>query len=77
MSAAQPKAKTPDQKWQHYAIWEAVRSAIFALPSRFESDLVISDVLAPDLYAFNWPHNTLTANHPKTGGPEIPSEQGK
>jgi hypothetical protein len=53
MSAAQPKATTPNAKWEHYKLWEAVRSTIFALPSRFESDLVISGVLAPDLFAFN------------------------
>lgn len=53
MSAGQPKATTPDPKWPHYKLWEAVRSAIYALPSRFESDLVISGVLAPDLFAFN------------------------
>ena len=53
MSGAQPKPTTPDSKWEHYKLWEAVRSAIFALPSRFESDLVISGVLASDLFAFN------------------------
>ncbi|MDX2288421.1 MAG: hypothetical protein NW217_06325 [Hyphomicrobiaceae bacterium] len=52
-SEAQPKATVPDPRWGHFALWEAVRSAIFALPSRFESDLVISGVLAPDLFAFN------------------------
>ena len=52
-NGAQPQATTPEKKWEHYALWEAVRSAIFALPSRFESDLVISGVLAPDLFAFN------------------------
>jgi hypothetical protein len=33
--------------------------------------------LSPDAVISVWPHNTLTANHPKTGGAEIPSEQGK
>ena len=30
-----------------------MKAALYALPSRFESDLVISGVLAPDLFSFN------------------------
>jgi hypothetical protein len=53
MSEGPPEPTTPDPNWEHFTLWEAVRSSLFALPSRFESDLVISGVLAPDLFSFN------------------------
>lgn len=48
-----PKPTAPDPDWEHYALWQAVKQAIYSLPSRFESELVISGVLATDLFAFN------------------------
>jgi len=48
-----PKPTEPDPSWVHYDLWRAVKKAIFTLPSRFESELVISGVLATDLFAFN------------------------
>lgn len=42
-----------DPNWEHFDLWANVKAAIFALPSRFESELVISGVLATDLFAFN------------------------
>ena len=52
-SAGQPADTEPNNKWPHIALWRAVKAALYALPSRFESDLVISGVLAPDLFSFN------------------------
>jgi hypothetical protein len=49
----QPQPTQPPNTWEHFALWEAVKSALFTLPSRFESELVISGVLATDLFAFN------------------------
>lgn len=43
----------PDPSWEHYKLWDAVRKTVFALPSQFESELVVSGVLATDLFAFN------------------------
>jgi hypothetical protein len=43
----------PDRQWEHYKLWKAVRDALYVLPSNFESELEISGVLAPDLFAFN------------------------
>lgn len=48
-----PTPTEPDSSWEHYDLWRAVRKAIYTLPSRFESELVISGVLATDLFAFN------------------------
>mgnify|MGYP006272461887 CR=1 FL=1 len=48
-----PKPTEPDPSWEHYELWHAVKKAVFTLPSRFESELVISGVLATDLFAFN------------------------
>lgn len=42
-----------DASSEHYELWRAVKKAIYTLPSRFESELVISGVLATDLFAFN------------------------
>lgn len=56
MTVAMPPAPEeipPDTNWEHYELWNSVRGAIAALPSRFESELVISGVLATDLFAFN------------------------
>lgn len=49
----EPTPTEPSINWEHYALWEAVRSALFTLPSRFDSELVVSGVLATDLFAFN------------------------
>lgn len=48
-----PTIVEPDPTWPHLDLWKAVQKAIFTLPDRFESDLVISGVLATDLHAFN------------------------
>lgn len=50
---APPNPTEPDCTWEHIELWRAVKKAIFTLPSRFESELVISGVLATDLFAFN------------------------
>lgn len=48
-----PDETAPKASWEHIELWRAVRKAVYTLPSRFESDLVISGVLATDLFAFN------------------------
>lgn len=48
-----PLAVQPDASWEHYELWKAVQKALYTLPSRFASELVISGVLATDLFAFN------------------------
>lgn len=48
-----PNLVEPDSSWEHVDLWRAVKKAIYTLPSRFESELVISGVLATDLFAFN------------------------
>lgn len=48
-----PSPIVPEQTWDHFELWNSVRNVIFALPSCFHSELVISGVLATDLFAFN------------------------
>lgn len=48
-----PEETFPSSDWEHYELFEAVKKAIFSLPSRFESSLRISGILATDLFAFN------------------------
>ena len=48
-----PEPTEPEASWEHFELWKAVKKAIYTLPSRFESELTISGVLATDLFAFN------------------------
>lgn len=48
---APPKESEPDKSWEHYDLYKAVKNAIYSLPSRFESNLRVSGVLATDLFA--------------------------
>lgn len=48
-----PLPSGPPDDWQHLALFERVRDALYALPSFFESELNISGVLATDLFTFN------------------------
>ena len=48
-----PGPTEPDPAWEHIELWKAVKRAIFALPTRFQSELVVSGVLSTDLFAFN------------------------
>jgi len=50
---AAPVVEGPPETWEHRVLHDAVTAAIHALPSMFESDLVITGVLAPDLYTLN------------------------
>lgn len=49
----EPQPSGPDQQWEHYDLFTRVNKALFALPSFFKSDLLISGVLATDLFTFN------------------------
>lgn len=53
MKPLPPKPTEPDEVWAHIELWREVRKAILALPSRFDSELVISGILATDLFSFN------------------------
>lgn len=48
-----PESTEPGTEWEHRQLFDAVKIALFSLPSRFTSDLVISGVLATDLFSFN------------------------
>lgn len=48
-----PEETGPAGDWDYRELWEAVRDALQALPSLFKSDLMISEVRATDLHAFN------------------------
>lgn len=48
-----PEPIGPDENWEHYELYLAVKKAVYSLPSNFESSLNIDGVLATDLFAFN------------------------
>jgi hypothetical protein len=48
-----PEPTEPDANWEHLELWKSVTKALYTLPSTFQSELVISGVLATDLFAFN------------------------
>lgn len=50
---AAPVAEQPAANWEHRKLYDAVTASLHALPSMFESDLVITGVLAPDLFTLN------------------------
>lgn len=49
----EPQPVQPDERWQYFTLYQDVYKALFALPTLFQSDLVISGVLATDLFTFN------------------------
>ncbi len=56
MTSETPTAPTfapPETAWEHRTLYDNVEKALFALPSRFKTDLHISGVLATDLFTFN------------------------
>lgn len=53
MNPPPPSPSEPDTNWEHIEVWKGVKKSISALPSRFESELYISGVLATDLFALN------------------------
>lgn len=48
-----PPAKVPPSDWPHRELYERVIEALYVLPSRFESELRVTGVLATDLHTFN------------------------
>lgn len=49
----EPRPEAPASTDVDLELWEAVRNTLYALPSRFTSELVITGVLATDLHSFN------------------------
>jgi len=51
---SQEPARTPiAADWTHHALWDRVRTALFAVPARFQSNVDISGVPATDLFNLN------------------------
>ena len=50
---SRPVRRPPSQDWQHHALYERVREAIFAVPANFRSNVVIRGVQATDLFNLN------------------------
>lgn len=49
----EPTLWEPDESWEHFDVFEAVKKALTALPYSFATDLVITGVAATDLFSFN------------------------
>lgn len=52
-SPAPPERQPIPADWRHRELYALVRNALYALPSFFRSPLVVSGVLATDLFTFN------------------------
>lgn len=50
---APPGPTVPTDDWEHIELYRAVTRALYALPSLFESELMISGILATDLHTLN------------------------
>lgn len=48
-----PEETNPPEDWEYLALYQRVIEALYILPSRFESELNITGVLATDLHTFN------------------------
>ncbi len=48
-----PPPTVPPTDWEHRGLYERVIEALYVLPSRFESELRVTGVLATDLHTFN------------------------
>ncbi len=48
-----PIFEKPDPAWEHRTLYDNVFKTLYALPSFFKTDLLISGVLATDLFTFN------------------------
>jgi hypothetical protein len=50
---AAPIFEKPDHAWEYRALYDNILKTLYALPSFFKTDLIISGVLATDLFTFN------------------------
>jgi len=50
---AAPLFERPDSAWEYRTLYDNVLKTLYALPSFFKTDLLISGVLATDLFTFN------------------------
>lgn len=50
---ARPARVRPPESWEHNALYERVREAVFAVPGTFRSDVVIRGVQTTDLFSLN------------------------
>lgn len=49
----EPQSSEIEEQWEHYDLFKRVYKALYALPTFFKSDLLVSGVLATDLFTFN------------------------
>lgn len=52
MTLSNPPIRTkPDEKWQHYQVWERVNAVFYALPNYFETELVIKGINVTEIFS--------------------------
>ena len=49
----EPQEVEPPEDWEHRELYDRIKSAIFALPSRYDSDINIEGLDAEDLFSLN------------------------
>ena len=53
MASSEPVPVRPDPEWDHYQLYQRVRSTLYAVPVHFSSGTVIDGLLATDLQTLN------------------------
>lgn len=49
----EPEQVQPDKNWDHYNLFQKVKSALFSLPIHFETDTYIEGISATDIFTLN------------------------
>ena len=53
MTIPNPDRTPPSETWEHYELYVRVRESVYALPSYFRTETVISGIIATDLFTLN------------------------
>jgi hypothetical protein len=46
-----PEKKVPDSNWEHFTVWETIRSLLLSIPNHFQTDLLIRGVNATEIFS--------------------------
>lgn len=46
-----PERKLPDPNWEHFSVWETIKSLLLSIPNHFQTDLSIRGVNATEIFS--------------------------
>lgn len=46
-----PERKFPDPNWEHFSVWETIKSLLLSIPNHFQTDLSIRGVNATEIFS--------------------------